>query len=244
MAWASVGLAGSTANATLNSSIITVTLNGQAGSGGNISDLLVFNIGTMRATTVGNVDAGAVLGVADSKANTWVKSREIQSSGATVAAGNLCSLWYCNVEKALTTADTVSCTLSSTADRDLNAGIVWRFSKSGAAVKSNSTYSVGLTSSALGARDLAENGSEFLRVRACQVRIRSSIAHSFSTTAGWSAMGTAESPTTLAVFSCGEYLITSDTTAASNPIIVGTLTASATIYADFEESTLMGDSIF
>jgi hypothetical protein len=243
MAWASVGSAGSTANATLNSSSLTVTLNDQVGSGADVSDLLVYSIGVLRATTVGNTDAGAVTAVADSKANTWVKAREIQSSGATVAAGVVCAVWYCNVQNALTTTDTATVTFSSTASRDLQSAIVWRFSKSGATVKSNSTYRVSLVTTVLGALDLTENGTEFLRFRASCVRT-TSVAHSFSTSAGWNSIGTAETASTAGVFACGEYLITSNTTAASAPIITGAANSAASIYADFEETGLMGDSIF
>jgi hypothetical protein len=245
MGWASVGRAGSTGNSALNSSSITCTLNGQEGSGANVADFLVCNIGVMRGTTVGNTDAGAVLGVADSKSNTWVKVRERQSSGATVAAGVVGSLWCCDVSAALTTTDTVTATFGSTATRDQQAAIVWRFSKSGAVVTNNSTHNVGLASSVLGTLDLTQNGTEFLRLRACSVRVVTTTAHSFSTTAGWTSIGTTESASSIAVLACGEFLITTASTVASAPTIVGsTVSGFVTIYANFEENTLMGDSIF
>lgn len=242
MAFASIGRAGSTANATVNSSNMVITLNGQAGTGANVTDLLVYSVGTQNQTTINDTDGGIVTSVVDSKNNNWVKVRETQRGTAVVQSGAVCSLWFTNVETALTTSDTVTATFSNPATCDAQAGIIWRFSKSGAAVRAADSTRVTGTSSIPGSLDLAQNGTEFVRFRGVTARTSITV---FTTSAGWTTIGTTRSGTANgAVAMFGEFAITTASTLASNPTINGVVSATASIYADFEETALMGDSIF
>jgi hypothetical protein len=242
MAWASVGRAGSTGNQTLNSTILTITLNGQAGTGASVGDLLVWSIGVQSATTV-TADEGAVLSVEDTVGNTWTKIRELTNGRQTVGStGVVCSLWYTHVTQAASTTDTVSCIFGSSAARDAQGGIVWRFSKSGSASVrvADSTFLTSSTSLP-GVMDLATPASEFLRYRTWAAR---TTIQAFSTTAGWTTIGTTRSGAAApseAIY--GEYLITSATTAQSAPVITGAGSPlSVSHYVVFEENLLMGDS--
>jgi hypothetical protein len=242
VAFVSVGRAASTGNATANSSTMTVTLNGQVGSGGDATDLLIFSIGSLNASTLAGInDETAVLSVTDSQGNLWEKARASLSTSATVGGGVICDVWFTNVEKPLSTVDTAVVTFSSPAARDHNVGIMWRFTKSGASVRpANSTY-LQSASSLVGSMDLTQDGTEFLRFRGISCR---TTLQTFTTTAGWTTIGTTRSSATAGLVMCGEFNITTATTIASNPSKAGTVSKTASVLVSFEETALMGDSIF
>jgi hypothetical protein len=242
MAWASVGVAGSTGNITANSSAMSIGLRSQPGSGANVGDLLVFTIAVDNASSDSNVDEVAVLSVTDGASNAWVKAREITAGGAAVQAGAVCSVWYSHITNALTTSHGVGCIFGSTATRDFKCGQVWRFSKSPtASVRMvDSTY-VTIATSSCGTLDIATNsGGEFLRFRAIAAETTNVTA--MTTTAGWVTMGTTRAGSNSAMSVKGEFLIASGSTAASSPSIAAAVDQ-ASIYAVFEECELMGDGI-
>jgi hypothetical protein len=242
MAWAAVAVAGTVGSSVANSTAITVTLNTQAGVGAAAGDFLVAGFGLHNFSSVSNADNGDVLSVADSGSNTWVKAREVTHGGATPATtvGTVCSVWYTRARAALTTSNTVVATLGSSASRDSNCGIVYRFTAPGGARVANTTHLIIATSSA-GSIDQAQTATEFLRVRVMAAR---TTLTAMTTTAGWTSIGTARGSAatpTQAIF--GEYLITAASTAASSPALTAA-GIKASVYVVFEEDTLMGDGIF
>jgi hypothetical protein len=246
MAWASVGLAGSTGNTVNNQTAITITLNGQAGSGGDVGDVLIGTFACDNASSVSDIDAGAVSGVADDALNTWTKAIEIQNGGAAAQAGAVVSLWYTKVENALTTVQTVVASLTSTATRDATAGRIWRFTNAGTVNVSQSTF-VTVATSLSGTLDLTEAATEFLRFRGVAAE---TTLTAFTTTSGWNSIGMSRSGATVGVevAAFGEYLITSATTAAS-ACRIAAATDQASVYATFQEVVadlyiLMGDGIY
>ncbi len=245
MAWASVGRAGSTGNATSNTSVLTCTLNGVAGSGADVSDLLIYAIAVQNATTDTGLDEGAVLSIADSGGiNVWQKIRERTKAGTGEAAqtGVVCSLWYTHVTNALSSVDTATATFGSPAQRDAQAGIVWRFSKGGdSALRLVNSTGITIGTSSSGALDMAApTATDHLRLRVVGAR---TTLTALTTTAGWTTIGTTRASATARMAIFGEFLITSATTAVSNCSLT-VATSQASHYALFEENSILGDSIF
>ena len=243
MAWTSVGGVGSTGNATANSTSIAVTLTGVAGSGSNVNDLLVAVVAVDNASSVSNADEGAVLSVADSGSNSWTKAREITVGGGAVQGGAVCSVWYSQTKTALTTSNTVTVTMGSSAQRDAKAMRVWRFTPSpGNTVRvADSTY---LTAAAAqpGVMDLTSPvaGQEYLRFRA--IASETTLTTALTTSAGWTSIGTARASATGAMSYRGEWIISSATTLNST----GQYSAvpdHASIMVLFEESGPMGQTV-
>jgi hypothetical protein len=237
MAWASVGRAGSTGNATANASTMGITLNGQAGSGAAVNDLLVCVYAMGSSTTTASVTT-RVTAVTDTASNTWSKAQEFLGPSAS-SLNMVCSIWYTNVENALTTTDVVTITHTTRAGQ---AAIVWRFSHGqGSLLNRGATYSATNGTSVPGALDLAEPATELLRFRG--VASRTTLA-AMTTTAGWTTIGTTRASATVLTSVYGEFLITSASTAVSNPVLPGhTTQCTASVYTVFEDCQLMGDGV-
>jgi hypothetical protein len=242
MAWASVGRGGSIGEVT-NEAALDVVLNGQVGSGAAVGELLVFAVAVDNASSIDNADNGDVTGVADDGGiNTWIKVREITRGGGAAQAGATMSLWYSDITSALSSSAVVSASFANAGASDGTAGIVWRFSKTGNAAVIASTHVVIATSSN-GTLDLtAPTATEFLRFRAVAAE---STVTGFTTTSGWTTIGTTRASATIAMSVFGEYLISSNTTAASN-CSISAAADNVSVYALFEEqiSGMMGDGIF
>jgi hypothetical protein len=242
MAWASVGRGGSIGEVT-NEAALDVVLNGVVGSGASVGELLVFAVAVDNASSVNNADNGDVTGVADSGGvNIWTKIRERTVGGGAAQAGATMSLWYSDITSALTTTAVVSATFNSAAASDGTAGIVWRFSKTGNTAVIDSTHVVIATSSN-GALDLtAPDAPEYLRFRAVAAE---STVTGFTTTSGWTTIGTTRASATIPMAVFGEFRIVSAATAASN-CSISAAADNVSIYALFEEQTLvvLGDSVF
>jgi hypothetical protein len=239
MAWASVGRGGSLGEVT-NEAALDVVLNGVVGSGANVGELLVFAVAVDNASSVNNADNGDVTTVADSGGvNRWLKVRERTVGGAAAQAGATMSLWYSHITSALSSAAVVSATFLDAAASDGTAGIVWRFSKNAAAsVRLYDSTHVVIATSSNGVLDLAApSATEHLRFRA--VAAESTIT-TFTTTAGWTTIGTTRASATIPMAVFGEYLITSNSTAASN-CSIGAAADNVSVLALFEENLLMGD---
>jgi hypothetical protein len=119
---------------------------------------------------------------------------------------------------------------------------VWRFTASPtASIRAvDSTYVVIATSSN-GVLDLAApTPTGHLRVRAVAAE---TTVTAFTTTAGWTTIGTTRASATAAMAVFGEFLITSNSTAASN-CSISAAADNASVYALFEENELTGDGIF
>lgn len=241
MAWASVGLAGSTGNASNNQSTIAITLTGQAGSGANANDLLILCVGVNNFSSVSNADEGAVTSVTDNGTNTrnvWTKAREITNGNAASSVGTVCSMWYTRVDTALTTANVVTANLSNNAVRDGVTGLISRFTVQGGVSVRDSTYLTASTSG-FGTIDQTESATEFLRFRATAAR---STITSLTTTAGWTTMGTTRSSATANQAIYGEWIISSASTKNSSPSI-SAAAVSASVYVVFEEHNLMAQPL-
>jgi hypothetical protein len=238
MAWASVGRAGSTGNATANATTMGITLNGQVGSGADVNDLLVCVFAMGSSTTTASVTT-RVTAITDTASNPWLKAQEYLGPSAS-SLNMVCSIWYTNVERPLTTTDTVTIVHSTRAGQ---AGIVWRFTHGQGSVRCReSTYTATNGSSNPGSLDISGPASDLLRVRG--VGARTTLA-AMTTTAGWTAIGTTRASATVTGAVFGEFRITSATTAASNPVLPGHSTQSAaSVYTVFEDCQLMGDGIF
>lgn len=241
MAWASVGLAGSTGNATNNNSSVTVTLTGQAGSGANQDDILILCVGVNNFSSVSNADEGAVTSVTDNGTNTrnvWVKAREITNGNAATTVGTVCSMWYTRVDTPLTTSNTVTANLSNNTARDGVTALISRFTVQGGVSLKDSTY-VTQTSSSFASIDQTETATQFLRFRA--VAARTTIT-SLTTTAGWTTMGTTRSSATVNQAIFGEWIISSSANEASAPKVSASV-VNASVYAVFEENTPMPQTV-
>jgi hypothetical protein len=242
MTWASVGRAGSTGNATANTTGMAITINGVVGSGAAIGDVLICAIAVDNASSVNNADNVDVTAVTDTGSNQWTKVRERTVGGAAAQAGATCSLWYSRITSALSSAAVVSASFANGATSDAKAGIVWRFTASPtASIRAvDSTYVVIATSSN-GVLDLAApTPTGHLRVRAVAAE---TTVTAFTTTAGWTTIGTTRASATAAMAVFGEFLITSNSTAASN-CSISAAADNASVYALFEENELTGDGIF
>jgi hypothetical protein len=244
MAWASVGSVGTTGNATANSTIVTVTLTGQVGSGANAGDVLIANVALRSGSSVSGVDEGRVLSVADSGGNVWQKVGERTACNAGLAStqGVLCSMWWSHINAPLTTVNTVSATLGSSTVNDNVAMRVWRFTHGQGSVRvANSTF-ITTTSSACGAIDQTQDGTEFLRFRA--IGAKTTIL-TLTTSAGWTAVTGSRSQANSNPAALGEFIISSASTIDSAPSVAGgtTATFSASIYAVFEDCQLMGGGV-
>lgn len=242
MAWASVGRAGSTGNTGNNQATIDITLNGQVGTGANVSDVLIATFSCDNdSTTTSGIDPGAVSGVVDSASNNWIKAREIQNGGGLSQSGAVCSIWYTHVDNALSTAAVVTASLTNNTFRDATAGIVWRFTNGTGALSLEETTFVTLGTSSCGSLDIDTSAkvSEHLRFRGVAAE---TTVTAFTTTAGWTTIGTTRSGTAVgaevAVF--GEFLISSSANAPSNPSI-SAAADQASILCVFENADLMGD---
>lgn len=241
MAWASVGLAGSTGNASNNQSSVAVTLTGQVGSGANVNDVLVLCVGVNNFSSVSNADEGAVTSVTDNGTNTrnvWVKAREITNGNSATTVGTVCSMWYTRVDTALTTANVVTANLSNNTARDGVTALISRFTVSGAVAVKDSTYLIA-TTSGFGTIDQTETATEFLRFRAVAAR---STVTSMTTTAGWTSMGSTRASATVNQAIYGEWKISSASTDNSTPKISAAV-QSASVYVVFEEQTPMGQIV-
>jgi hypothetical protein len=238
MAWASVGRAGSTGNATANASTMDITLNGQVGSGAARNDLLVCVYAMGSSTTVAAVTT-RVTAITDTASNTWLKAQEFLGPSAS-SLNMVCSIWYTNVQNALTTTDVVTITHSTRAGQ---AAIVWRFTHGSGVVRNvASTYGATNGTSSPGTLDIADTATELLRFRG--VASRTTLA-AMTTTAGWTTIGTTRASATVLTSVYGEFQITSASTAASNPVLPGHSTqCTASVYTVFEDCALMGDGIF
>lgn len=242
MAWASVGIAGSTGNATNNNTSIVVTLSGQVGTGANVNDFLILCVGVNNFSSVSNADEGAVTSVTDNATNTnnvWTKVREITNGNAATTVGTVCSMWATRVNTALTTSNTVTASFSNSAARDGATALVSRFTVSGGVRVADSTYLTNATS-LLGSIDQTEaTAGEYLRFRAIAAR---TTVTALTTTSGWTTMGTTRSSATVNQAIFGEWRIVSAATAASAPSITAAV-ANASVYAVFEEATPMGQIV-
>jgi hypothetical protein len=239
MAWGASAIAGTVGSSAANSTAITVTLNTQVGVGALAGDVLVAAFGLHNFSSIGNADNGDVLSVADSGGNTWIKAREVTQGGGTPATtvGTVCSVWYTRTNNALTSANTVVATLGSSASRDSNCGIVYRFTNQGGTRVVASTHLINATS-LLGNIDQTLPAAEHLRVRAVAAR---TTLTAMTTTSGWTSMGAARGSAatpTQAIF--GEYRIVNAATAASAPALTAAV-QNAQVYVVFEENLLMGD---
>jgi hypothetical protein len=234
MAWASVGRAGSTGNATANASTMGITLNGQVGSGADANDLLVLVFAMGSSTTTAAVTT-RVTAVTDTSSNHWFKAQEFLGPSAS-SLNMVCSIWYTNVDTPLTTASVVTVVHSTRAGQ---AAIVWRFTHGqGSVLCGPSTYTATNGSSSPGSLDQAGPATDLLRVRGAASR---TTLTAMSTTAGWTTMGTTRASATVLTSVFGEFRITSASTAASSPILTGHSTQSvASVYTIFEDCQLMG----
>lgn len=238
MAWASVGRAGSTGNATNNNSSVVVTLNGQAGTGSSVGDILILCVGVNNFSSVSNADEGAVTSVTDSGSNVWVKAREITNGNAASTVGTVCSMWYSRTHTALTTSNTVTANFSNSAARDGCTAFVSRFTAPGAVTVADSTYLTNATS-LLGTIDQTETATEFLRFRAVAAR---TTLTAMTTTSGWTTMGTTRSSATVNQAIFGEWIISSASTKSSAPSLAAAV-ANASVYAVFEETPIMAQVV-
>jgi hypothetical protein len=242
MAFAAVGVGGSTGASGLNNSSVVLTLNGQAGSGAALDELCVLTVGVHNFSSVSNADEGAVTGVVDDGTNTrnvWTKAREITNGNAASTAGMVCSVWYARINTPLTTANTLTASLSQSAARDSKTACMYRFTAPGAVKVFDSTY-VTVVSSVISSFDLAGPSNGHLRFRALAAR---STFTSLTPTATWSTVPSKVSGSASVQNGLhGEFLITSATTANSAPLLNTTITKiQASVYVIFEEDQLLGD---
>lgn len=235
MAWANVGLTGSTGNASNNQSTIVITLNKLAGAGANEDDILIAAFGMDNFSSVSNADEGAVTSVTDSSSNTWVKAREITNGNATSTLGTVCSVWWSRIDTAISTAGTVTANLSNNTARDGVVGLIQRFTASGGVDVAASTYLTAISSAQGSIDQTMPTATEYLRFRAFSAR---TTVTAMSTTAGWTSIGTTRGSATKTLAIFGEYRIISATTAASAPSITANVT-NANIYVVFEENNLL-----
>lgn len=239
MAWTSVGVSGMLGSSVL-STLATITLNGQAGSGASVNDVLVYTISVPNVSAGADQDEGLVTSVDDSGGNTWVKAAEWSNTQGALSAGVCCSIWYSQTRTALTTSNTVSAHLEPARSR---TGIIWRFRPgAGATIRTIATTWLSVDGGQPGSIDIAlpsGGGQEYLRFRG--IASETTLTTALTTTAGWTSIGTTREGANSGGSVRGEFIITAATTAASNPTF-GSIDQ-ASVYAVLEETGLMGQII-
>lgn len=242
MAWASVGRAGSTGGASLptTQSFITITLNGQAGTGANVGDVLVV------ANSI-NMDSSVAIGselisIIDSASNNYIRANKTETVNAAQVADVVNYVYYAHIEKALTTSNTLTINYSNNPSVQGHATVVWRFSKgAGSSVRLyDTTFNTVSSSSVAGTLDIAGPATETLRLRTIAAF---TTLTSITTSAGWTSIGTTRGGANLEPAVYGEFRIVSASTAASS-LTNASSNAKASVYAIFEENSLTGDGIF
>ncbi len=244
MAWASVGQAGSTGNGGNNQASAVITLNTQAGSGAAIGDLLVLTVAVDNSSS-SDGDEGAVTGVVDSGGvNVWSKAKEFCNGQAASQAGATCSIWYSPIISALATNATVTASFSNNTARDAMAANVWRFTASTGTPTVADSTTLAADGAQPGSIDMTAPvpGTSYLRFRG--IASESTLTTALTTTSGWTTIGTTRASATAAMSYRGEFLISTATTAASDPTFGAVDTAS--VYVMFNEAEsfyLMGQAV-
>lgn len=231
MTWAAVGSLGTHQSATLNqaSSVLTTTATLEVG---NVA-ILAIAVDNHQTT---DGDEGAVSGVVDSAGNTWVKAAEFTNGNGVAQGGATCSIWYTKATTQLTSGGTITASFTNSASRDASAMSAHEFTVTAGAV-------ISVEASATLANDGADPGSlnattpnaEFLRFRA--IATESKVTVVLTPTAGWTAitaMGVSVGATTVCMWVSGEFIISTATSAASDPAAY--VSTHSSVYVAFKEA--------
>lgn len=232
MAFASIGTLGTGSSGSNNQSSMTLTTVTNAGVPGNLAVWIL----AMDNNQTTDGDEVAVTGVTDSAGNRWTKALEFTNGQGSAQAGHLCSMWYSVLLNALPIGATLTATLSNNTSRDVSTSSAWLFSIA--------TNTVAIEATNTLANDAADPGSltattaniECLRIRGIGAETNSATA--LTNTASWTLFSSTQvgSPTAAGSAIRGEFIISTTTSAASDPTFVSADMAS--IYVAFKESTL------
>lgn len=241
MTFASKGAGGSTGSSTANQSSIALTTATTNMAAGDFGVLLV--AGDNNATTTG--DEGMVTSVTDSAGNNWSKAIEFCNPSASPAAqaGATCSLWFTNAKAALNTGGTITANLSNNTSRDAMTIAFWVYTKAtgqiGLPVGTNTRAD---NAADPGSLDVTTSAVSHLRIRG--IASETNVATTITVTSTWTswALATATGASAAAGSTVrAEHLISAAANAASDPTYVSADHAS--VYAAFEEATIMGQAI-
>lgn len=217
MAIASVGSLGTAQSKTADQASAVLTTSA-ALSAGNVAVLVVAVDNNQ--TTDG--DEAAVTSVTDSGGNTWTKGGEFTNGQGTAQTGITCSVWFSNSNNGIANGGTITANFSNSASRDASAMSAWAFSKT-----AGNNLALEGTPGTL-ANDAADPGSLNVTTANIQcLRFRGIAGETNATgtitpTAGWTGISgnqTAGGAVTDNVAVRGEFIISTATTAASDPTL-------------------------
>jgi hypothetical protein len=238
MTFASKGTGGAVGSTTANQSSIALTTATTAMSVGDFGVVLV--AGDNNQTTDG--DEGMVTTVTDSVGNLWKKAVEFTNGQGTAQTGAVCSLWYTNCHIALGTGGTITANLSNAASRDAMCIAFFIFTKAagqiGLLIGTNTLADDGVDPTSL---DVTSTAVSHLRIRGIGGETNSATA--LTVTATWTTIPGTQVGASAAAGSAvrGEFIVSALANQASNPTYVAADFAS--VYAVFEEMTIMGQEL-
>ena len=230
MAFGSKGAGGSVGSATANQASITLTTATTNLAAGDLGVIIV--CGDNNQT--GDGDEGMVTSVTDSAGNGWVKAVEFCNGQGSAQAGSTCSMWFTNAKAALNTGGTITANLSNAASRDAMCLAAWYYTKAAGTVAARA-FSATLANDAAdpGSLNVTTLNKEYLRIRGISSELNSVTA--ITVTATWTswALTVRSSNAAAAQTARAEHIISTATSAASDPTYASADHAS--VYAAFEE---------
>jgi hypothetical protein len=239
MTFASKGTGSAVGSTTANQSSIALTTATTAMAVGDFGVVLV--AGDNNQTTDG--DEGMVTTVTDSVGNLWKKAVEFTNGQGTAQTGAVCSLWYTNCHIALGTGGTITANLSNAASRDAMCIAFFIFTKAAGQIGLLVGTPGTLADDALdpSSLDVTTTAVSHLRVRGIGSETNSATA--LTVTASWTTIPGTQVGASAAAGSAvrGEFIVSALANQASNPTYVAADHAS--VYAAFEECTIMGQAV-
>lgn len=235
MAWGAVGLLGNQGS-TGTSTTATLTTTIPAA----VNNVVVLTAAIASQTTVNNTTSSAIRSVSDSANNDWVEARTFQATNGT--RGVICSVWYSRLDNALSSLGTITININGASTHKAMGAFAYSVGPGVSVRAYDSTYISASTAQSPLSLDIAfPTQTEMLRFRG--IGTETTLTTALTTSAGWTNIGTTRASALAPMSYRGEYLISSATTAASNPTLTST-SVDASVYVVFEETGLMGDGTF
>ncbi len=162
MAFASVGIIGTSQSSTADQSSFVMTTTNTLEAG----NLGVICIGCDNNQTTDG-DEGAVTGVVDSAGNTWSKAHEHTNGQGAAKAGATVGMWYVVAGAQLTGGGTITVSLSNNTSRDKTCATAFEYTiGAGKTVQVEATNQLATDGAAMGDLDAVTANIECLRIHA------------------------------------------------------------------------------
>jgi len=194
----------------------------------SIGQLVVLIIAVDNESSVDG-DNSDVISIVDTGLNVWVKAAEYTNSEGGSKSGAVCSIWYSKLTTGISAGATITANFSISTNHDAAAISAYSFSTTGTIQLRGSSVS-GETNADPGSLDYTSPNSEHLRVRG--IACEDSATTSLTVTSGWTAFEgnqTSGGQSNANMGVRGEFRIITATTAASNPTLFASDSASVYI---------------